>query len=203
MSDEPSADQTSPPYRPRPVLLIFLIMPVLAGIVAFLIGGNGQGQAVSVEITPPVVGFTPFTLVGSMAYDFTLPTPDGQSIRLSGLRGKWVILNFWATWCDPCRSEMPLLQDLVDGKLKQNLPVTVLAVDRDETADTVKAFMRELNLSLPVGIDEGAKINSQYDVIQLPVTYMVDPAGIIRYKHIGALTPDILDQYLAQMSKNG
>jgi peroxiredoxin len=201
MSYEPSGSQR--PYRPSPILLIFLIMPVLAGIVAFFIGGNGQGQTAPVEMTPPVIGFTPFTLVGSAAYDFTLPTPDGQSIRFSGLRGKWVILNFWATWCDPCRSEMPLLQDLADGKLKQSIPVTVLAIDRDESVETVKAFLKELNLTLPVGIDAGAKINSQYGVIQLPVTYMVDPAGIIRYKHVGALTPDILEQYLAQMSKNG
>src|SRR5512147_1372692 len=112
----------------NPVLLLFLIFPIM-GIVAALAIGGQRGQQSGV-LVPPVVGYTPNrTIVGSAAPDFTLKTPAGQTIQLSSLRGQWVFLNFWATWCPPCRNEMPTFQQLLDGRFgTQKDKVTVLAV---------------------------------------------------------------------------
>jgi cytochrome c biogenesis protein CcmG/thiol:disulfide interchange protein DsbE len=206
-SDMPApAPPRTPPTGPppfRPVLLIFLAMPLFAAGVALLITADGP-EGAGGSPTPPVVGFTPFTLVGAPAPDFTLATPEGSAVQLSSLQGQWVLLNFWATWCGPCRAEMPLFQELADGQFEGAPPpsegVIVLAVNRDEPVEAVNAFLDELELRLPVALDAGARVSAQYGVMQLPLTYVIDPAGVVRYKHIGELTRSTLARYLEQMA---
>ncbi len=184
------------PYRPT--LAIFLLMPIAAAIVAYFLSFSIIPAKLT-DPTPPIVGFTPFTLVGSFAPAFDLPTPDGGTLRLADQRGKWVVLNFWATWCPPCRAEMPILQALQDGAfpVPETLgPVTVIALNRDETAAQVKAFTAELGLKLPIALDADGKVSNRYGVIQLPVTYFIDPNGVVRYKVIGEITADLLQRTL-------
>src|SRR5258706_8468150 len=97
----------------NPVLLIFLIFPII-GIVAAVITSLNANKAV-VTPQPPAAYFTPTTLIGSTAPDFSLVDPAGNPVKLSSLRGRWVFLNFWATWCAPCREEMPAFQKLLNG----------------------------------------------------------------------------------------
>jgi peroxiredoxin len=173
-------------------------MPIAAAIVAYFLSFSIV-PAKPTDPTPPIVGFTPFTLVGSFAPTFDLPTPDGGTLRLADQRGKWVVLNFWATWCPPCRAEMPILQALQDGAfpVPETLgPVTVIALNRDETAAQVKAFTAELGLKLPIALDADGKVSNRYSVIQLPVTYFIDPNGVVRYKVIGEITADLLQRTL-------
>ncbi len=184
-------------HKLSPILLIFLIFPIM-GLIAALamaLGGNNQTTA---TLAPPTVIFTPDTLVNSVAPDFTLQGPDGNSVRLSTLRGRWVFLNFWATWCPPCKEEMPTFEQLIDGKVGDPTKATVLAVDSRETADQVNAFLSDLKLSVPVVLDVDGKINNLYRVVQLPTTYVIDPAGIIRDEQIGEMTPQFLEAYLAK-----
>ena len=185
----------------NPVLLLFLIFPILGIVAALAIGGQRTGNAGT--LVPPVIGYTPNrSVVGSPAPDFTLQTLDGKSIQLSTLRGRWVFLNFWATWCGPCRQEMPTFQRLLNGgfgPLKDK--VTVLAVDMLESVDKVSAFMKELDLSIPVALDADGAVNRLYGVIQLPVTFVIDPAGVVRYEQIGEMTPELLQKYLDQQSR--
>src|SRR5258706_1223953 len=99
MTDEQQPSST--PIRLNPALVIFLICPAMGILVAVSMALSSRQS--SVTITPPIVTFAYQSLVNSTAPDFTLQTPNGVTIQLSNLRGKWVFLNFWATWCPPCR----------------------------------------------------------------------------------------------------
>ena len=122
--------------------------------------------------------------IGDRAIDFELQTLDGKTVKLSDFRGKPVLLNFWATWCGPCRSEMPYLQQINDSYSAKGL--VMLAVDIDESPDTVKKFMADLNLSLTVPMDVGKKVAKSYSITAIPSTYLIDKDGIIRGKVVGA-----------------
>ncbi len=194
-------EQQKPPAgKINPVLLLFLIFPIMGIVAALAIGGQrAQNQG---GLVPPVVGYTPNRkIVGNPAPDFTLQTPAGKSIQLSSLRGQWVFLNFWATWCPPCRQEMPTFQQLLDGKFGPvKDKVTVLAVDALESAEQVNGFLRDLNLAVPVALDSDGTVNRLYGIVNLPITFVVDPAGVVRYEQLGEMTPNLLQKYLAQQT---
>ena len=122
--------------------------------------------------------------IGNRAIDFELQTLDGKIVKLSDLRGKPVLLNFWATWCGPCRFEMPFLQEVNDSYSAKGL--VLLAVDIGENSATVQKFMTDLNLSLTVPMDTTAKVAKSYGILNIPSTFIIDKDGIIRGKVVGA-----------------
>ena len=122
--------------------------------------------------------------IGKLAPDFQLPNLDGQVVTLSDLRGKPVLINFWATWCLPCREEMPYLQQIYDEWTGKGL--VLLAIDIGETPDTVKEFMQEYDLSMPVLLDTSQGVAQRYNITGIPTTFLIDTDGIIRAKVIGA-----------------
>lgn len=132
--------------------------------------------------------------VGSPAPDFTLQTPQGESISLSDLRGQVVLINFWATWCAPCRVEMPAIQARYNRG-----GFSALAIDFDESAELVRAFVDELSLSFPVLLDPGGEIQNLYRVRGYPTSFFVDADGIIRVFHIGDMSETELDNYLSHL----
>ncbi|MBI4180518.1 MAG: TlpA family protein disulfide reductase, partial [Chloroflexi bacterium] len=109
---------------------------------------------------------------------------DGQTVSLSGLRGKPVLINFWATWCPPCKAEMPFLQQIHDSYLDKGL--VVLEVDIGEKSATIQKFMTELNLSMTVPMDTDMKVAKAYGITAIPTTFLIDKDGVIRQKVIGA-----------------
>lgn len=135
-------------------------------------------------------------VVGSPAPDFELETLDGSPVSLRGLRGRVVIVNFWATWCGPCRVEMP---DLEARAVRFPDRLTVLGVNFDETPAEVAAFRDEVGVTFPLLLDPGAKVQRLYRVLGYPTTYFVDQDGIIRIQHIGLMTSDQIDGYLKEM----
>jgi peroxiredoxin len=145
-------------------------------------------------VTP---GFTPVMapLVGARAPEFSAPTLAGPPIRLSELRGQAVVLNFWATWCEPCRAEMPLLDDRATALAGQGL--VVLGVNFDEPEEDVRAYRDELGLSFPLVLDPGGAVQALYRIVGYPTTYFIDAEGIIRAVHLGVLDEALLDDYLA------
>lgn len=122
--------------------------------------------------------------VGNQAIDFQLRSLNGTTVRLSELRGKPVLLNFWATWCGPCRSEMPYLQQINDTWTAKGL--VMLEVDIGENSAIVQNFMTSLNLTLPVLLDSAQTVAGDYSVAAIPTTYFIDKNGIIRGKNVGA-----------------
>lgn len=147
------------------------------GLTLVLLGLSGAALA-----GPPQ---TMTALAGEPAPDFSLPDVDGKRYRLSELRGRVVLVNFWATWCPPCRREMPSLQRLWE-QLKDR-GVTILAIDVGEDEDTIFgfSFATGTTLDFPILLDRESKVIEQWPVRALPTSFVVDRAGKLRYRAVG------------------
>ena len=115
-------------------------------------------------------------------------------MTLSDLAGQPVVLNFWASWCGPCRAEMPELQRLHDRLGEAG--VTVLGVNQGESPETAAAFLQTLGLSFPAALDQRTGVSQQYLVNSLPTTFFIDRAGVIRATFIGPMSDDVIAQNL-------
>jgi peroxiredoxin len=124
------------------------------------------------------------------APDFTLLDIDGNTVKLSDLKGKTVILNFWATWCPPCRKEFPLLIDTYETNKANGL--VVLGVDVKEAVGPVRKFVDNFGATYPILLDTNGSVTSQYRVQGLPFTWFIDSDGIARVQIIGALSEGII-----------
>ena len=134
---------------------------------------------------------------GELAPDFELTTLDGETVKLSDYKGKRVMLNFWATWCPPCRAEMPDMQ-----KFQENKDVQVLAVNLTETEsdpNNVQKFVDELNLTLTTPMDTESAVSNEYNVVAYPTTYMIDSNGRIQFIMMGAMNYDFMVQQFEMM----
>ena len=117
------------------------------------------------------------------ATGFTLPTLDGTQVSLQSHRGKVVFLNFWATWCIPCREEMPAMEQLHQTFRSQGL--TILAVNLKESPEQVKAFMDQYHLSFTVLLDHDGSVFRDYTVMGLPTTYLISREGMLLARGVG------------------
>ncbi len=144
--------------------------------------------------------------IGTLAPDFTIQDSD-RSITLSQLRGKIVVLNFWATWCPPCVDEMPSLEHL--QKRFQSQDVTILAVSVDDDPDDYHKFLKQHDIDLLTVREAGQKtdtgviapVSSRYGTFKVPETYIIDRNGVIRRKFIGEVNwgqPEIVE-YLSRL----
>ena len=121
---------------------------------------------------------------GDRAPDFRLPSMDGRSIGLADLRGKVVMVHFWATWCPPCVEELPTLAKLYKELKGGDFEMLAVSVDEGGSA-AVNAFLRKNGLNLPVLLDPGGSVSGLYGTYKFPETYIVDRRGEVRYKVIG------------------
>lgn len=128
--------------------------------------------------------------VGGRAPDFRLESFDGATVRLADLRGRSVLLNFWATWCAPCRTELSTLQALQDDDL------VILGIAVRESWDAVDAVSRDLGLEIPLLLDEKGETTDLYQVRGLPTSLFVDREGMILGRHVGPLDQQTLDNFL-------
>jgi peroxiredoxin len=117
------------------------------------------------------------------APDFTLPDLTGQQVSLHDYRGQVVFLNFWATWCIPCREEMPAMERLHQAFQSQGL--AILAVDLKETLDKVRAFFEQHRLSFTALLDESGAVFRDYQVMGLPTTYLISREGTLLARGVG------------------
>jgi cytochrome c biogenesis protein CcdA/peroxiredoxin len=124
--------------------------------------------------------------VGNRAPDFQTVSDTGQNIKLSDLRGKVVILNFWATWCGPCRVEMPEFQKAYTNNADKGF--AIVAVNNIETQAVVKSFRKEMNLTFPLAMDENGDIQKKYAIQGYPTTYVLNRSGIVTAWQPGPLT---------------
>lgn len=144
------------------------------------------------ETTKPEPGL-PLT-IGSPAPDFSLGQLAGEKVSLSDFKGKPVIINFWATWCLPCKEEMPLLDKVTHQHAGQ---VVVLGVNVGEKAGLVEAYLKETEVTFPILLDSSEKVADMYFVRNFPMTFFVDADGVVRAQQIGLLQEKNLARYLA------
>ena len=181
-------------WAPWLILSAGLLLGLLAGLVAFV--GLPQwplaAKAASAQSTS-----APAPVAGAPAPDFSLNNLGGSEVRLSDLKGQVVLVNFWATWCGPCRLEMPAIQQQYNALRDKGF--TVLAVNLDEPAEDVSRYTTELALTFPVLLDPGAKINDMYRVRGYPTSFFVNRDGVIDAEHVGIMSDGQLKDYLTQL----
>jgi peroxiredoxin len=133
--------------------------------------------------------------VGQLAPDFTLMDLDGDPITLSDYRGKIVFLNFWATWCPPCRQEMPAIESFYNEHKDED--VVVIGVDLRETVAEVRHFIEEGGYTWTFVIDTNGQVNRDYRVIAIPASFFLDREGVIRAKTVGPMTRQAMEASLS------
>ena len=148
--------------------------------------------------------YEPLT-VGKIAPDFELPDLVEKDVRLSDFRGKVVFLNFWATWCKPCREEMPSMEVLYKNFEQDGLVVLAISIDRVTTKKDIPPFVKSLNLTFPILIDSWGQTDKRYKLMGVPETYIIDQQGVLREKVIGPRDWTILDnlQTITGLLKTG
>lgn len=135
--------------------------------------------------------------VGNMAPDIPITTLDGEEVRLSEFRGKQVMLNFWATWCPPCRAEMPDME-----KFHQDTDIEIVAVnliDTEANLKQVQDFIDEYDLTFSILLDEGNTAATIYKIQPIPTTYLINSDGTIHNKAFGALNYELMIQEFEKM----
>ena len=135
-------------------------------------------------------------LTGQAAPDFVLKSSTGANLRLSEFRGDVVMINFWATWCGPCRQEMPLLDELYSRY--QRVGFSLLGVNIDDDSSRAMRMIEELGVKFPVLFDESKEVSKLYQVEAMPVTVLVDREGTVRHVHHG-YKPGYEDNYLTEI----
>ncbi|MDE3096730.1 MAG: TlpA family protein disulfide reductase [Chloroflexota bacterium] len=208
----------TPPTRPspleRPVVRGIIALALLAAVTggAFALG-RGGGSTPSGDTTPVSVASAPAgtppgasdaglgpldgraPLVGQPAPDFALRDVDGNVVKLSDLHGKVVWVNFWATWCVPCKQELPEIQKIAAEKRSAGL--RVLEVNWQESAATARAFFAANGISLPLLLDRSGAVYTQYKLSGLPDHFFIDRQGQLAAMYFGQLSETKMRQKLA------
>ena len=134
------------------------------------------------------------------APDFTAYTPEGVPVKLSDFKGKPVVLNFWASWCGPCKSEMPVFQAAYDARGEEIQFLMVNLTGGAETIETAAAFLVEAGYTFPVFYDTAQAGSTAYQVYSIPASYFIDKNGNIVASHVGAMDEATLQGYLDKIS---
>ena len=170
MTETPGSIPTTQPQRPRA-----LYLSALLGVAVAACSGRGGPGAASPEGDHP--------LIGSAAPAFELPAQGSKrAVSLAETAGKVTIVDFWATWCDPCRESFPAYQQLVDkfgGKL------VVIGVSVDDAPDGIDKFASETGVKFPLVWDQNQSLSKSYQPPTMPTSYIIDKSGIVRFVHAG------------------
>ena len=127
--------------------------------------------------------------VGEPAPAYKAVSLAGDSVSLSGQRGKVVLLNVWATWCHPCRTEIPELRKVHATYAGRGLHLVGVSVDAQGSNDAIRAFMNDFEMNYEVWLDPDERILSTFLVVGVPATFLVDRAGVLRWRKIGPVEP--------------
>ena len=214
-SEESSAGRPVGRRRDWVGLVRSLVLPL--GLLALIVGGlwywdsRGDGGArdaygaVELPEGKNPTGRSPAPEVGRAGPDFLLETPQGGTLRLSDLQGHPVLLNFWTSWCPPCRLEMPELVKAYERYRDQGL--VIVGVDLQESNKTVLSFAEEFGIEFPLAIDRDGEMRDAWRLggpIQgLPTSYFIDSTGVVRDRFFGPLTEEFIDERLAKILPGG
>lgn len=186
-----------------PVTIIVLLTAILAVTISKEFGkdetdslaeyNDGAKAAAEAESNSDEISQSIGLSEGMTAPDFTLKTLDGKEAKLSDYRGQPVLLNFWASWCPPCKAEMPHMEEFY--KEHKDQPFTILAVNltnMDKGMDEITSFADDYGLTFPILLDEDGAIGTEYQAHAIPTSYVIDPDGVIAHKITGPMSKDML-----------
>jgi cytochrome c biogenesis protein CcmG/thiol:disulfide interchange protein DsbE len=162
-------------------LLLILVLAVVA------CGGPGEAMPQGIN-------------QGNRARDFTLTSLDGREVSLSDFEDSVVLVNFWATWCPPCRAEIPDFEAAY--RAHQDDGFVVLGINVEELRTAVEPFVDSMGMTYPVLLDERGQVMQEYRGLGLPMSLLIDKDGVIRERHMGTLTANQLDSYLTKLLRN-
>jgi len=167
------------------ILKAMLLIMLISGLLMAGCSGesNQEGPALG-RITGCSTDSAQRPQAGKPAPDFQFQSPDGQATSLGDLRGKPVLINFWASWCVPCRHEMPYIQQVYDEW--QTKGMVLLAINIGESSSKVKGFLQSHGFSLPVLLDAEGEVAGQYGIQAIPTSFFIDRDGIIQDMKVGA-----------------
>lgn len=160
------------------------LLAILIGIAVFNLYSDRKDateiENIGIAVNDDVTGIAQ----GEKAPNFTVKTMDGKEVKLSDYEGKKVFLNFWATWCPPCKAEMPHMQSFYDGEPEN---VEILAINLEESNAKVSEFVDQYGLTFPILMDEDGTVAGTYEVYTIPTTYVLNEDGTVHQKIIGPM----------------
>ena len=168
---------------------------VVVGVVLTLLVSGGSWWGDTPVPTVPGKSRSPLAS-GQPAPAFVAHDPDGKTIALQDYQGRPVIINFWATWCVPCRQEMLALQAVYDTHKAAGLVVLAVSQDQQDKAETVRSYCATLGVTFPPLLDPDGGIATPYSVFLLPSTVFVHPSGMVAAVHLGPMTQAQIEQHL-------
>jgi peroxiredoxin len=182
------------------VILIIFPFVLLIGLVSWAIYENQSKTETKSQLEKPSISAIAkdaekkFGIQkGNEAPDFDLATINGEQTKLSNYRGKKVILNFWASWCPPCKAEMPNIEKFYKENKDQD--VIVLAVNlttAEKNKNDVQQFIKDQGLTFPVLLDEQGKVGNMYQTFTIPTSYIINTKGIVQQKFVGPMSEEII-----------
>ncbi len=135
--------------------------------------------------------------VGDQAPNFSLQQMDGKQVKLSDLRGKGVVLNFWGSWCVPCKTEMPELEK--QYQQNKDKGVVFVGVNIGESPITVKQFVDQVGVTFPIWLDQQREITRLYNIGPIPTTFFIDKDGVVKDEFIGQMSAQIIQDKVAKI----
>lgn len=190
---------------PKKIIGLLLLAVMVAIVIIGAVQNNmAESEALDNMALGSNVDFLPTDeglAKGEQAPDFKLATLDGEVVNLSDYQGQKVMLNFWATWCPPCRAEMPHMQTYFEEQASDE-NVVILAVNlttEDRGIEKVEDFVEEFGLEFAIPLDEKGDIGSTYQAVSIPTSYMIDTAGRVQHKIVGPMDLPMMEQLVEDM----
>ena len=178
----------------RNILATIAVGAVIVGLVWFFDRPDAAGvQAITLSASPT----GPAPRLEREAPDFTLRTLDGQDVKLSDFRGRPVWINFWATWCPPCRAETPDIQEVYENHESDGL--VVLAISIGESPSTVSDYVKRTGTTFTTGVDQTTSIAAQYRIVGIPTHFFIDREGVIREWRIGSMSKKTMENKVKEI----
>ena len=178
----------------RNILATIAVGLVIVGLVWFFDRPNAAGvQAITLSASPT----GPAPRLEREAPDFSVRTLGGEDVRLSDFRGRPVWINFWATWCPPCRAEAPDIQEVYEAHESEGL--VVLAISIGESTNTVADYIKRTGMTVTVGIDEGTNVAAQYRIVGIPTHFFIDREGVLREWRIGSMSKKTMESKVGEI----
>lgn len=179
------------------VMIAIVVIGVVKNSMADSDALSGMALGSDVDFLPTDEGLAK----GEKAPDFQLTTLEGEEVKLSDYQGKKVLLNFWATWCPPCRAEMPHMQTYYDEQAKDE-NVVILAVNlttEDKGLGKIEDFVEEFGLEFPIPMDENGDVGALYQAVSIPTSYAIDTEGRIQNKVVGPMDETMMEQLIEEL----